>query len=286
MKNYLFLLCFVICGAFVNAQNGDFRLDEKYKMSPSGTIDLTSSDAKVFITGSTRSDAHVKIDRKVVTKGVYNSSGEFTIDVDADGGNLKIRERQSGTMVGIIGYYREDYRIEISAPEGVSLVIHGDDGDYYIKNVNGAITMSLDDADAELSECKGNQFSFRIDDGDIRMDSGKGSLEVDADDADVSIYHASFSSIEADVDDGDLIIETSLVNEGRYSLNSEDGSISMTITGGGGEFDIRHDDANVLADSGFKTNEESESRTRLSLDKGSAKVTMRLDDAKVKLTSQ
>jgi hypothetical protein len=286
MKNYLFLFCFAICGAFVNAQNGDFHLDEKYKMSSSGTIDLTSSDAKVFITGSTRSDAHVKIDRKVVTKGVYNSSSEFTVDVDAEGGDLKIRERQSGTMVGIIGYYREDYRIEISAPEGVSLVIHGDDGDYYIKNVNGAITMSLDDADAELSECKGNQFSFRIDDGDIRMDSGKGSLEIDADDADVSIYHASFSSIEADVDDGDLIIETSLVNGGRYSLNSEDGSISMTITGGGGEFDIRHDDANVLADSGFKTNEESESRTRLSLDKGSAKVSMRLDDAKVKLTSQ
>jgi hypothetical protein len=286
MKNYSFLLCFAICATFVYAQNGDFHLDEKYKMSSSGTIDLTSSDAKVFITGSTRSDAHVKIDRKVVTKGVYNSSGEFRVDVDAEGGDLKIRERQSGTMVGIIGYYREDYRIEISAPEGVSLVIHGDDGDYYIKNVNGAITMSLDDADAELSECKGNKFSFRIDDGDIRMDSGKGSLEVDADDADVSIYHASFTSIEADVDDGDLIIETSLVNDGRYSLNSEDGSISMTITGGGGEFDIRHDDANVLADSGFKTNEESDSRTRLSLDKGTAKVSIRIDDAKVKLASQ
>ena len=286
MKNSLFLLCFAICATFAYAQNGDFHLDEKYKMSSTGTIDLTSSDAKVFITGSTRPDVHLKIDRKVVAKGMYNSSGEFSIDVDAEDGDLKIRERQSGTMVGIIGYYKEDYRIEISAPEGASLVIHGDDGDYFIKNVNGAITMSLDDADAELSDCKGNQFSFRIDDGDIRMDSGKGSLDIDADDADVSIYHASFTSIEADVDDGDLIIETSLANDGRYSLNSEDGSISLTITNGGGEFDIRHDDASVLADSGFKTDEESKSRTRVSLNNGTAKISMRLDDAKVKLASR
>ena len=117
------------------------------------------------------------------------------------------------------------------------------------------------------------------------MDSGKGSLEVDADDADVIIEHASFSSIYADVDDGDLIIETSLENNGKYSLNSEDGSISMNITGGGGEFDIRHHDGHVMADSCFKINEEDEGRTKLSLDKGTAQVSMRIDDARVKLTS-
>jgi hypothetical protein len=254
-------------------------------MSKKGTIDLSSSDAKVFITGSTRSDAHVKIDRKVEAKGVYSHNAEFSVDVEAEDGNLRIREHQSGTNVGFIGYFREDYRIEIEAPEGASLVVHGDDGDYYIKNINGEISMSIDDADAELVSCKGDKFSFRIDDGDIRMDSGKGSLEVDADDADVSIYHGSFTSIYADVDDGDFIIETSLANDGKYSLNSEDGSISMTITGGGGEFDVRHDDARVLADADFKTNDESKSRTKLSLDQGTAKVSIRIDDAGVKLKS-
>jgi hypothetical protein len=282
MKNFLFVFCLMIC-TIVYAQDGAFHLDEVYKMSKNGTIDLSSSDAKVFITGSNRPDVHVKIDRKIEAKGVYNYSGDFSVDVEAEGGNLKIREHQSGTMVGVIGYFREDYKIEIEAPEGASLVIHGDDGDYYIKNVNGEISMNIDDADAELAGCKGNKFTFRIDDGDIRMDSGSGSLEVDADDADVSIYHANFSSIYADVDDGDFIIETSLANDGKYSLNSQDGSISMTVTGGGGEFDIRHDDGDVLADSQFKTNEESETRTKVSLANGSARVSMRIDDAKVKL---
>jgi hypothetical protein len=285
MKNFMFIFCLAICN-IVCAQNGDFHLDEKYKISKNGTIDLSSSDAKVFITGSTRTDAHVKIDRKVVAKGVYNYSGDFSVDVDAQNGNLKIREHQSGTHVGIIGYFKEDYKIEIEVPENVSLIVHGDDGDYYVKNINGEITMSIDDADAELVGCKGDKFTFRIDDGDIRMDSGKGSLEVDADDADVSIYNATFTSIYADVDDGDFVIETSLANNGKYSLNSEDGSISMTVLAGGGEFDIRHDDGDVLADSEFKTNEESETRTKVSLEKGSAKVSVRVDDAKVKLMTR
>lgn len=286
MKKLFILFSLTLLAATLTfAQDGEFHLDKNFKISKNGTIDLNSSDAKVFITGASRSDVHVKIDRKVTMKGVYNSTSEFRVDIDEDDGNLRIREHQMGTSMGIIGYYKEEYKIEIEAPEGISLLVRGDDGDYYIKNVNGEISLSLDDADAELVSCKGDKFSFRIDDGDIRMDSGRGSLEVDGDDADVAIYHASFSSIYADVDDGDLIIETSLANDGKYSLNSQDGLISMNITGGGGDFDIRHDDGHVSTDSGFKINEEDKSRTKVSLAKGTAKVSMRVDDARVKLTS-
>lgn len=286
MKKTLILLitsCFAITAL---AQEGEFHLDKNYKISKNGTIDLTSSDAKVFITGSTRADAHVKIDRKVVSKGWYTSSeGFFTVDVDADNGDLKIRERQRGVQAGIISYYKEDYKIEIETPEGVSLTVRGDDGDYNIKNINGKIYMSIDDADAELVNCNGDKFSFRIDDGDIRMDKGKGILEIDADDADIEIYHGNFSSIHANVDDGDLIIETSLTNNGEYYLEAQDGLVSLNITGGGGEFDIRHDDGHIITQGNFQTLQESDDRTTVSLAKGSAKVSMRVDDARVKLSA-
>jgi len=185
-----------------------------------------------------------------------------------------------------VGYYHEEYRIEIAAPEGISLTVRGDDGDYYIKNINGNIQMSLDDADAELSGCKGKDFSFRIDDGDIRMDGGNGNLEVIADDADVEISNATFRSIEANVDDGDLIIETSLVDQGQYYFESQDGLISLNITKGGGEFDIRHDDGHVTTDSNFKVLNESDDRTTVTLAQGSARVKVRADDARVKLSTK
>jgi hypothetical protein len=267
------------------AQDGEFHLDKVYTISKNGTIDLSSSDAKVFVTGSLRPDAHVKIDRKVVTKGLYSSREEFRVDVEAENGNLRIKEYQNSVQNGIISYHSEEYKIVIEAPEGVSLTIRGDDGDYYIKNVNGAISMSIDDADAELADCKGNKFSFRIDDGDIRMDKGNGSLEIDADDADVEIYKATFTSIHATADDGDIIIETSLANNGDYDFTTQDGMVSLNITGGGGEFDIRHDDGHVITQGIFKTSYESDDRTKLTLANGSARVVVRADDAKVKLST-
>lgn len=166
---------------------------------------------------------------------------------------------------------------------GASLVIRGDDGDYFIKAVNGAIELNLDDADVELSGCLGNKFKVRLDDGDLRMDTGRGRLEVDADDADMIIKSAAFEKIIADVDDGDFIIETSLTDRGDYDITAQDGLISFTVLGGGGNFDIRHDDARVFAEGNFDTIEKSDDRTRLAIANGNASVKIHADDARVRL---
>jgi hypothetical protein len=100
-------------------------------------------------------------------------------------------------------------------PEGVSLKVRGDDGDYFIKNINGALSLRLDDADAELTDCKGKEFNFFLDDGDVRMDKGKGSLHLNGDDTDITIYNGQFDEINANIDDGDLVIETTLSNTGK-----------------------------------------------------------------------
>jgi hypothetical protein len=286
MKN-IFLLFLTLCIVTVAlAQDGEFHLDKVYKINKTGTIDLSSSDGKVFITGSLRPDVHVKIDRKVVTKGVYSSEESFRVDVDEVDGNLRIKEYQKSFQNGIITYHKEEYRIELAVPEGVSLNIRGDDGDYFIKNVNGAIAMSLDDADAQLNNCGGNKFSFRIDDGDVRMDKGAGSLQIDADDADVEIYKGQFTSIDARVDDGDLVIQTSLANNGSYGFKGQDGLVSLEITGGGGDFTIRHDDGHITTSGDFKTTYESENETRVTLAKGTARVSVSGDDTRVKLMAQ
>src|SRR5687767_4721643 len=126
MKTIAALLLTFCFSSTVLAQDGEFHLDKSYKVSKNGTIDLSCSDANVFITGSSRQDAHVKIDRKVEIKGWYASKGEFTVDVEVTDGNLRIRERQQGVDGGVVSYYKEDYKIEIEAPEGSSLLVHGD----------------------------------------------------------------------------------------------------------------------------------------------------------------
>ncbi|MEY4930304.1 MAG: hypothetical protein RI909_1028, partial [Bacteroidota bacterium] len=65
--------------------SGDFHLDKEYKMEAAGVIHVSTSDAKVFITGSSRATAHVKIDREVTTKGWVFGEEKFTVDVTEQG---------------------------------------------------------------------------------------------------------------------------------------------------------------------------------------------------------
>jgi hypothetical protein len=285
----LLTLAFAFISLFSVAQSEkmtDYHLDETYKMNGTGTITLNSSDANVFVTGSNRKDVHVKIDRVIETRGFVFGSQEFSVDVTETNGNLSIRERRSSGSVGVVGSIYEKYTINIEAPAGASLVLRGDDGDYYIKTVHGKLDIDVDDADVELTGCQGDDFKFRLDDGDIKMDEGKGVLDVDADDADVIIKNARFSKINADMDDGDFLVETSLADGGDYFINCQDGLISLTVLGGGGKFDVRHDDARVITTGGFTQEEESENRTKLTLAKGTARLDIRADDARIKLSAK
>lgn len=286
MNKALLTLAFIAVSIYTIAQDGNFSLDKDYPVSPTGIIDLRCSDAKVTITGSARSTAHVKIDRKVTHKGLVFGEESFEVDVDANEGSLLIRERSHSNHVSIIGYYSEKYTIVIEAPTGVSLRIKGDDGNYLIQNIGGTIKMELDDADAELLHCTGDQFSFKIDDGDIRMDEGRGSLSVNADDGDIEIRHGAFTSIDARLDDADLLIETSLADNGNYHIQAEDGSVIFNVTQGGGEFDVRHDDGRIVTNGDFKIMEDDEDRTRIAVAKGSAKVDVRADDATIRIATR
>jgi len=280
------LFTFSAIAASAQTKDGIYQMDKDYEMSPKGTLKLISSDAKVYITGSSRTNAHVKIYRQVTTKGVVFGQEEFSVDVVAENGNVSIRERSNSTVVGMIGYHYEKYEINLELPQGASLDVRGDDGDYRIRNIDGTMTIDVDDADVEISACRGDDFRFRLDDGDIVMDGGKGRLDIDADDADVQISAAAFTYVVANVDDGDLNIETSLAENGEYLIDAQDGLVAMTITGGGGKFDIRHDDSRVTTEGDFQQVDRSENRTMLTLAKGTARVDIRSDDARVKLINR
>ena len=284
MKSILAITMLVSVAATAqSSKEGDFHLDKEYTITATGTLELQASDAKVFIVGSPRATAHVKIDREVTTKGLFFGTDEFRVDVTERDGNLSIREHSHSSASGIVGYYNEKYTINLEVPEGVSLMIKGDDGDYFIKTVHGSISLDLDDADVELTECKGNQFNIKLDDGDLRMDRGRGLLEVDADDADIDIKNASFTTIHARVDDGDFIVETTLAENGNYTVYAQDGLVAMRILGGGGRFDIRHDDARVSTEGGFEIVDRSERRTQITTASGTARIDIRADDARIRL---
>ncbi len=280
------VLAFASTLAFAQTtKTGNFHIDQDYKINANGTLTLKCSDAKVFITGSNRSTAHVKVDYEVETKGMTFGTQEFAVDIDESNGNLTLRERKSGS-IGIVGYVHEKYVIQIEAPKGINLVIDGEDGKYEVNYINGFIDADLDDANVVLTGCEGSDFRFRLDDGGVKMDQGKGNLNVDADDSDIEIQNAQFTKISVEIDDGDFIIETSLADNGDYYIRTQDGRVSLTVTSGGGRFDIRHDDTSVRANTSFSVVEESEDRSRYTLANGNAKVDIRADDGSIRLATK
>lgn len=282
MKTLFIALLFFI-PLFVNAQDA-FNLDKTYEVDSDGLLKLTSSDAKVYITGTDRTDARVKIYRNL--KGSLNlGTSSFAVDVQADNGSLVITEKHSGSIINITGSSGEEYKIEIEVPGNMRLDIRGDGDKYKISNIDGSIEMHLDDADADLKECDGKDFRFTFYDGDINIDKGSGSLFVKADDGDLSVSEGNFDKVNATMEDGDLVMATTLTSHGEYFYDIEDGNLILEFTDGGANIDITHEDTQINVSQDFVPIKQSENRTRMALKSSNANVEIRADDAAVRMTT-
>lgn len=280
----LFLLSFAAHAQ--RESSSDFHLDEVYNLSNTGTVHLSSSDAEVTIKGSERSDVRLKIDRVEDVRGFSSNRRKFDVDVEERSGDLFISEREGRGVRVMMGSYSVDYTIDIEMTANGSLRIKGDDDDYLIRSVNGAISVSIDDGDVELIECNGSDFDIQIEDGDLKMDGGKGTFYARSDDGNIDIRNAAFDNVEIKVEDGDVSIETTLSDTGIYEFSADDGGIDFVVLAGGGMFNVLKDDGRVSASSAFDTIRETESRSQLELSGGKAEVDIRVNDGRVRLSSE
>lgn len=288
MLRILITSCFFFLpGLFLTstAQSDEFNLDETYSIDFGGTISLQSDDAEVQIIGSDRDDVRVIVHYELKVQGItFGEFNEFEMIVEEDGGNLTIREkdRDFGPS-GIIGISSEEYTIEIEAPRDVNLDIKGDDDEYEIVGLDGFIHLEADDSDAQISDINGDDYSFSLDDGSLEMDGGNGHLEIKADDGQIRINNGNFTDIRADSDDSDIEITTSLFDDGQYQLDLDDADLTLNITGGGGEFDIRHDGSDISTSRQFESARDVENHAIYLLSGGDAKIIIRSDDGDINL---
>ncbi len=285
----LSMVCLLMVASNAYAQresSSDYHLDEEYNMSADGTLHLSSSDANVTIKGTDRKNVHVVIDRVEDVRGISSRRRNFEVDVEERSGDLYITERESRGVSVMMGSYSLDYDIEIEMPMTGSLRIKGDDDDYVIRSINGEIFMNIDDGDIELIDCGGDDFDIQLEDGDLKMDGGKGTFYARVDDGDIDIRNADFTTLEIRSEDGDVSVETSLSDKGVYELVADDASIDFLVLSGGGKFNVLKDDGRVSAGSSFETIRETESRTQLELKGGNAEVDIRVNDGRVRLSSE
>ena len=289
-KKLLFsIACLFLIGFSANAQRestSDYHLGEEYSLNSDGTIHLSSSDAQVSIKGTNRSNVHLKIDKTESVRGMSSKRRDFEVNVEERSGDLYIAEREGRGVTFMVGSYSVDYEIEIEMPMTGSLRIKGDDNDYVIRSIHGEISIRTNDGDIELIECNGDKFDIEMEDGDLRMDGGKGSFYARVDDSDIDIRNGNFESLEIRAEDGNVSVETSLKDSGIYEVSADDADIEFVVLAGGGRFNVLKDDGRVSAGAAFDTISETESRAQLELNGGDAEVDIRVNDGRVRLSSE
>ena len=270
----------------VAQKDDEYHLDKVYEMGKTGTLYLSSEDADVEIIGSNRSDARVKIDRIEVVKGVSSGRKSFQMEIERKGDDLQIRERSRGNFNVRFGYSRLEYDILVELPEGASIRVTGEDGDHFVKNVNGKIKMDSEDGDILVQDCKGSDFDFELEDGDLEIEDCSGKLYVESEDGEIKVRNGDFSDLQIETEDGRIAIETALQNGGSYNIRVDDAPVEFVVLNGGGEFSIRKSDASVRASSDFEQVYNSESKSEYKLPGGSADIKIRTEDGRVRLAKR
>ena len=283
-KSGIFTFAFLLFALLCNAQSTDeFNLDKVYSVDNNGTINLQSDDAQVTINGSNRKDVRVIVHYSLRVKGIsFGEKEKFEMIVEERDGNLKIyeKERDFGNNM-VFGSSKEEYEITIEAPRGVSLNLEGDDENYRITGIDGSFRVEADDSDLELNDCNGDDFYFDLDDGEIQMDGGKGKLGMEIDDGDIRILSGDFHTIDINTDDSEIDITTRLSDTGNYRFDMDDGDLRLNIAGGGGEFEVQHDNADVSASREFEQKVDEEDRSVYSLPGGNAQIIVKTDDGDI-----
>ena len=285
MKKVTLILAASLLSFYTYAQKqSEFHVNEAYPLSNTGTIYLSTDDAKVTIIGENRKDVAVKIDYYLSTKGLEWGTREFTVDIESSGGDLHIVEHKTSNST-IMGSVSREYKVVIKAPINSNWDIDGDDDDYNLTSINGDISINADDADVIMKNCQGNKFYFDLDDGDISMDQGKGELTARIDDGDIEITNANFETIDYRGDDGDISLETSISPNAMFKFSGDDATFDLVFTNGGGTFTIKHDNGNIDYDNNFQMMDKEQNRMTLSLTGGRGKVIISGDDIRVNLSS-
>ncbi len=281
----ILLLIIGLSVSSAEAKRYEYHLDEVYPIGSNGTIILDTGDAEIRIEGTDRSDVRLVVDWTQIISGLYVKANDepFEMEVRPDGDNLRIREIDGGSYMGIMVSSNEHYEIVIEAPKGVSLKLNGDDDNYSVTGIDGSIDLSFDDGRAYFGECGSRQFDLECNDGTIELEGGAGTLYVTIDDGRIIVEEGNFRSIEATINDGEIDIATSLADKGDYRLRCDDGRVVFTVLEGGGEFTVDYDDGHVRAASSFDLIDKDEGYEFYKLDGGSARVRCRIEDGYIRL---
>ncbi|MDA8693476.1 DUF4097 domain-containing protein [Saprospiraceae bacterium] len=282
----------------------EYSYEETHAIAQDGLLTLDTEDAQVSITGTSRSDAYVKIYKKVTGKQKTNQ--EFDIEYIEEDGNLTIKEKRRKSSYTTGWNTKTIYEVELGLPAGVSIDIKGEDDNYTITNINGKMKIHSEDGDIEISDCNPIRLDIHLEDGDIQLTNVNTETDIQLEDGNIKADNCAFGNtalnlVDGDIklndvslgtakiitEDGNVSISVKCDSKTQVKINTEDGDIKLKTSGEGSTIGVSYQDGDVDYNSGdydliHKTKRSKELKTKKS---GEASFVISVEDGDVRLSN-
>lgn len=189
-----------------------------YPLAAHGTLDLSNVNGSITIETWDRSDVEVRADKIVKSQSEDEANktlARLKVIVDAKPNRLRVEARFPKNHGGLAGWLsgravqsvKVEFRVRIPR-----------EADLRIENVNGGITLSGGKGDLRLTTINGSVTATGAD-GTVTLESTNGSITA----------HGTRGSLEASTVNGRVEAELSDLGEGKTSLASTNGGITLRL---------------------------------------------------------
>jgi DUF4097 and DUF4098 domain-containing protein YvlB len=205
------------------------RIDTTFAFSADGTVDLTSFNGDITVTGWNRKEARVKASTERGTLRWRFTSTRISVEADI------YRGRTGETTY------------EVTVPEGARVVLRSMNGDLSVKGVKGSADVHTNNGDIDVTDASGT-IELATLSGDVTGLRLRGDIDANSLNGTVLLTDVQGSSVKAESTSGSLElvnvvspdIDASTVSgeveftgpldpKGQYNFQSHSGAVTLTI---------------------------------------------------------
>lgn len=212
-----------------DSRQGGARLDTTFAFSADGTVDLTSFNGDIIVTGWNRNQARVRASTERGSLRWRLTSSRISVEAD-------IYRGRSGESA-----------YEVTVPEGTRVILRSMNGSLAVRGVKGAVELHTNNGDVEVADAagrvelvtlSGDATATRVR-GDVDATSLNGTVSVtdvrgrsvsaESTSGNIQLNNVEASDIDASTVSGEVRFAGSLDPKGRYAFTSHSGSVTLHI---------------------------------------------------------
>jgi DUF4097 and DUF4098 domain-containing protein YvlB len=212
-----------------SGRQGATRIDTTFAFSADGTVDLTSFNGDIIVTGWNRKEARVKAGADRGSLQYRITSTRISVEADV------YRGRTGETMY------------EVTVPEGVRVVLRSMSGNLTVRGVKGSVDLHTNNGDVEVTDASGSIEMATLSGEAVGMRL-RGDVDATSLNGTVSLTDVQGSTVKAESTSGNIElsgivspdVEASTVSgevefvgpldpKGRYDFQSHSGAVTLTI---------------------------------------------------------